>query len=119
MVKYLIFFLFVAMSISGATLTWTAPGDDGNEGTALVYDVRYSQDSITDDNWSEATQLIGEPTPSIAGSTETYEVSGIGYYAIKAADEVPNWSGISNVVYIDNTCDIAEFILSTKCLLGK
>jgi hypothetical protein len=84
------------------TLTWTAPGDDGNIGTASQYDVRYSTSPITETNWGSATQALGEPTPSVAGSTENFMVTGLSpgttyYFALKTADEVPNWSELSNV----------------------
>ena len=82
-------------------LTWTAPGDDGMEGTASLYDIRYSTSEINGDNWDEATQCDGEPFPSPAGETESFIVSGLSpnttyYFALKTADEVPNWSGLSN-----------------------
>ncbi len=82
-------------------LTWTAPGDDGNTGTASQYDIRYSTSPITDSNWNSATQVSGEPTPLVAGSSETFTVTGLSpdttyYFALKTADEVPNWSAISN-----------------------
>ena len=84
------------------TLTWTAPGDDGNAGTASEYDIRYSTSMITEDNWDEAIQCYGEPTPQPAGSSETFTVAGLSpsttyYFALKTADEVPNWSDLSNV----------------------
>ena len=85
------------------TLTWTAAGDDGNTGTASTYDIRYSTSAITDANWGSATQCSGEPTPNVAGSAETLNVTGLSpntlyYFAMKTADEVFNWSGLSNVV---------------------
>ncbi len=90
-------------SNSAITLSWTAPGDDGSSGTASFYDIRYSTNNITAGNWSSATQATGEPTPSIAGSSETMIVSGLSadttyYFAIKTSDEVPNESDLSNVV---------------------
>ena len=83
------------------TLTWTAPGDDGATGTAATYDIRYSTSTINDGNWASATQASGEPTPRVAGTGETFAVPGLVanttyYFAIKTADEVPNWSAISN-----------------------
>ncbi|MFH0774027.1 MAG: fibronectin type III domain-containing protein [bacterium] len=42
------------------TLTWTAPGDDGNTGTATQYDIRYN----TELNWEQATQCQNEPIPT-------------------------------------------------------
>ncbi len=87
---------------SGMTISWTAPGDDNNTGTATTYDLRYSTSLITSGNFSSATQVTGEPTPSLAGSSESMSVTGLSaattyYFAIKTSDEVPNTSAISNV----------------------
>lgn len=83
-------------------LDWTAPGDDDSTGIATSYDIRYSTSTINDGNWSSATQVSGEPTPSAAGSSESMTVSGLlantpYFFAIKTSDEVPNTSGISNI----------------------
>ncbi len=88
---------------NSVTLTWTAPGDDGNVGTPSQYDMRYSTSSITDANWGAATEVTGEPSPQPAGSSENFTVENLEpnttyYFAIKSADEVPNWSSLSNVV---------------------
>ena len=95
------------LALSNATsgsidLSWTAPGDDDTEGTATSYDVRYSTSVIDDSNWADATQLTGEPTPAIAGSSESVTVAGLTeettyHFAIKAADEAGNFSALSNV----------------------
>ncbi len=87
---------------SSITLTWTAPGDDGNTGTATTYDIRYSTSTITSGNWASATQVTGEPTPLVAGTNQSMVITGLSasttyYFAIETADEVPNWSGLSNV----------------------
>ena len=87
---------------STITLTWTAPGDDSTWGTAAQYDIRYSTSLINDSNWASATQVSGEPTPLPAGTQQTFTVTGLQsgrtyYFAMKTADEVPNWSGLSNV----------------------
>lgn len=86
------------------TLSWTAPGDDGNEGTASWYDVRYSTSVITEANWNSATKVEDVPRPKAAGSSESFTVAGLQpntlyYFAIKTADEVPNWSKLSNIAY--------------------
>ena len=91
-------------SSNSVTLTWTAPGDDSDVGTASQYDIRYSTSPITDANWDSATHT-GEPSPQPAGSTETFTVTGLSqattyYFALKTADEVPNWSGISDVAVV-------------------
>ena len=84
------------------TLSWTAPGDDSNTGTASEYDIRYSTALITEANWPSAIQVSGEPAPRAAGTSQSMNVAGLNpstlyYFAIKSADEVPNWSGFSNV----------------------
>ncbi|MFH1544843.1 MAG: LamG-like jellyroll fold domain-containing protein [archaeon] len=89
-------------SNNSCSLSWTAPGDDGSSGTASQYDLRYSISNITESNWNSATQATGEPSPQIAGTTQSMSVTGLSpsttyYFAIKTADEVPNWSAISNV----------------------
>jgi len=87
---------------TSVTLTWTAPGDDGNAGTASAYDIRYSTATITEANWGSASQCSGEPAPQVAGTAQTYEVTGLSpdttyYFAAKTADEIPNWSDLSNI----------------------
>lgn len=88
---------------NSVTLAWAAPGDDATVGTAASYDIRYSTALITTLNWASATQATGEPTPSIAGTSQTMTISSLNmetkyYFAIKSSDEVPNQSGLSNVV---------------------
>ena len=90
-------------SSNSVTLTWTAPGDDGTVGIASQYDVRYSMSPINEANWGSAQQAAGEGAPLPAGSVETFTVANLlsdstYYLAIKTADEVPNWSPLSNVV---------------------
>jgi len=92
---------------TGATATtvdlaWTAPGDDGTTGTATEYDIRYGTSLAVLQNWDNAVQVTGEPSPSVAGSSETFTITGLTpsttyYFGVKTADEIPNWSTISNV----------------------
>lgn len=91
--------------LDSVTLNWTAPGDDGNIGTATTYDIRYSTSPINEANWDMATQCIGEPAPQPAGNPESLLVTNIlprtdYYFALKTADEVPNWSEVSNIAYL-------------------
>ena len=87
-------------------ISWTATADDGNDpasGPAASYDVRFSTDRITDANWDSASQMTGEPTPQTSGSPETFAVNGLlpettYYIRLKVADEVPNFSDLSNEV---------------------
>lgn len=92
-----------AVTLSTAQLSWTAPGDDGNVGRATRYDVRRYSFAITDETWANCAIVLGEPQPGPAGSPQSMTITGLTSYrlynvAIKSADEIPNWSPISNVV---------------------
>ena len=104
-------------TLDSITLNWTAPGDDGNFGTASEYDVRYSTSLIIDANWNVAAQCAGGPTPQPAGSGETFTVNGLTpntthYFALKTADEVPHWSGLSNVASGATLCPSDQLIIN-------
>ena len=85
------------------TLRWTAPGSDGDTGTATAYDMRFDTLLITNDaRFNAATQVVGEPIPQTAGSVDSLTVTGLDpmqvyYFALKTRDGVPNWSPMSNV----------------------
>jgi hypothetical protein len=86
-----------------AMLTWTAPGDDSNQGTAFKYDLRYSTQPISEESWQYATPAGSLPDPQVAGSPETATITGLNagttyYFAIKARDDSWQESGLSNVV---------------------
>jgi len=63
------------LSNSAMTVSWTAPGDDGLTWTANSYDLRYSTSAITSENFGSATQVTGEPAPSVALSLESMTVT--------------------------------------------
>ncbi len=101
---------------TSATLTWTAPGDDGTNGTATEYDVRFSTAVITDANFSSATQAANVPVPSTGGTGETFTVTGLTanttyHFALKTADEVPNVSTLSNVANATTRRTPPQFVL--------
>jgi hypothetical protein len=95
--------LTVAQTFSRAVrLTWTAPGDDGNNGVAASYDVRYSTIPITISNWMNAIRCTGLPIPQPVGSSQSYLVQGLSadtsyYFALQSSDDAGNTSGLSNV----------------------
>ncbi len=85
------------------TLSWTTPGDDGMLGTASQFDLRYSTSPITAGNFASATRWTSMPAPAAPGTRQTVTVTGLQsnttyYFAIKTADDVPNWSAISNIL---------------------
>jgi hypothetical protein len=88
---------------NSVVLNWTAPGDDGVSGTISQYDIRYSLSTITEANWNLAVPVVGEPAPLPAGTAQSMTVTGLlpettYFFALKSADEVPNWSALSTVV---------------------
>jgi chitodextrinase len=88
---------------ASVTLAWTAPGDDGSTGTAAAYDIRYATSPIDESSWAYAFQAGGESAPGPAGTPETFAVTSLApgttyYFALKTADEKPNWSALSNVL---------------------
>lgn len=91
-----------AVGPTTVVLVWTATGDDSLTGSGATYDIRRHTSPITELNWSSATAITGEPTPSEAGSVETLLVTGLTantlyYFAMKVRDEYENESALSNV----------------------
>lgn len=100
--------------VTTITAHWTAPGDDGNVGRATAYEFRYS--TVAPDTgsvltpallawWNAATPMTPCGPPSIAGTQEACAFSRPGggswppgtiYSKMRALDEVPNASGLSN-----------------------
>ena len=117
----------LALAITGQTdstvaLQWTATGDDSLTGTATTYDLRYSTSAITAANFASATAVTGEPTPAVAGTVQIATVHGLSrqvtyYFAMKVADEVPNWSALSNVPSV-TTPDTVPPMAITNLTLG-
>ncbi|MEZ4886797.1 MAG: fibronectin type III domain-containing protein [Chitinophagales bacterium] len=93
-------------------LQWTAPGNDGNTGTASTYDLRYSPNPIDNNNFDAAIPITTSP-PSIAGTTETAMLDNLPpnttyYFALKSSDETGNTSPLSNILAA--TTDESTFI---------
>jgi hypothetical protein len=91
-----------------ATLEWLVPGDDGEYGTASTYDIRISNQPLTDENWAQAqTVPVAFPARNVESSypkTQSLTISGlemgIPYYAgMKSGDDAGNISDLSNIVY--------------------
>ena len=94
---------FVSSSLENITIGWTAPGDDGMTGTATEYEIRYSPDVINDESWETAEAVSSPPLPELAGAEQIFTIAGLEHgslyhIGIMTSDEVPNWSGISNIV---------------------
>ncbi len=92
-----------AENSSRIDLLWTAPGDDGIEGTASRYDIRYSTDPLDEDNFVFGTRVDSIPDPAPSGQPEMTRVTDLAagttyYFGLRAFDEFGNRSGLSNVV---------------------
>lgn len=95
-------------------LSWTATGDDGLQGTANAYDIRYATAPISDASWNDATQVEDEPAPQPAGSIERFTVTGLEpattyYFAMKVVDNVGNESDLSNIVVVATSAGTIVF----------
>jgi len=81
-------------------LSWTAPGDDGTTGNIVngKFAIQYSTYVVS---WSTSSAQITKSTSTTAQEAQSYTVTGLiagitHYFRIWIADEVPNWSEISN-----------------------
>jgi flagellar hook capping protein FlgD/fibronectin type III domain protein len=106
----------VARAQAGADsviLVWTAPGDDGSIGTATRYELRLSQQNITDQAaWDAASEIPNLPSPQGSGTRESFVVHGLTqgtvyYFALRTSDDVGNQSPLSNVLRWDWVYDTA------------
>jgi hypothetical protein len=102
--------------VGEVTLTWTAPGDDGNKGRALVYQIKHATKPILEFvPWPEkkdshitfwgAENIANEPAPAEAGKKESFIVKGLTngpcFFALKTRDECSNQSLISNIASVE------------------
>ncbi len=86
---------------NAVVLNWTATGNDGTEGTAYYYDIRYKSEPINEDNWDSSIIVENKISPAESGTAETFIVDGLAYnadyyFAMKTIDKQNNISGISN-----------------------
>lgn len=107
-----------APPVRSATLTWTAVGDDGMEGTADHYILKGSTDrTLLENNFWECDpqfciEISGLPAPKPAGSIEIFEIpdgifpsGSVVYFRIVAVDEAGNAGEPSNIA-VKNMPDI-------------
>lgn len=93
-----------SVTATSVTLSWTAPGEDFNEGTAWRYEIRYSTNQGEIQAWSGGQTVANVPAPDTAGTRQTATATGLSedsvyYFAIKTQDNSENWSDVSNIVW--------------------
>jgi hypothetical protein len=114
----LLLLLWLAPALSRAqgadslVVRWTAPGDDGNVGTAAYYELRISVSPLSAANFASGLIVPGTPDPLPAGTPQSYVVRGLKrgttyWLAMRTMDEAGNWSPISNVARFDWPPDAA------------
>lgn len=96
-----------ASSSSTVTLAWVASGDDASSGTASEYDLRYATNDSA--SWDQMTSVPDLPRPQPAGSEEHFVVEGLDpeteySFVLRVADEVPNWSVLSERLSLTTAC---------------
>ena len=96
------------------TLTWTAPGDDEDAGSAVAYDLRYTTADMTGRSWDSATRVPSVPAPDSSGTRQSVLVTGLAggisyHFAIRSVDEVGNWSPLSNVASETTTSNAPDY----------
>lgn len=90
-----------SVDTSSMTLSWTATGDDGDQGRAYYYDLRYATSEITSDaDFSSAQQVSSPPVPKTSSTPQSAEVTGLipdstYYFALRAVDDGENTTSIA------------------------
>uniref|UniRef100_A0A4W5RCX7 VWFA domain-containing protein n=1 Tax=Hucho hucho TaxID=62062 RepID=A0A4W5RCX7_9TELE len=90
-------------------LTWTAPGEDMDQGTAMAYEIRFSEDSdLLRSNFSTAHLVTYNLSPKTAGSPEKLSFTLFSiikngttlFFAAKAEDKSFLKSETSNIIQV-------------------
>lgn len=95
---------------TNVVLSWLAPGENGNCGTAQAFDLRRSTAGITESNFYSATRVtMNVPSPGTAGTVHCMEIFGLSactnyHFAIKTRDSQGAWSKISNGASVQTLC---------------
>jgi hypothetical protein len=99
-------------------LQWQAPGDDGNVGRVAAYEVRYSDDDLSDPTKFEVARPLAGPIPAEPGTFASDEVKALwrhptGFIGVRAVDDAGNAGPIS-AVPLSKTSAVADPYLITE-----
>ncbi len=91
----------LASTDTGATLGWTAVGEDGVDGRPASYEVRAATRPIDAATFDAAPIRFSQAAAVDAGGQESSQVSGLGapatwWFAVRAVDAAGQAGGISN-----------------------
>ncbi|MBN1824261.1 MAG: hypothetical protein JW803_08085 [Endomicrobiales bacterium] len=106
-------FTAVHLSASSVLLSWTAPGDDGAEGTLTngKFELKLSTDAAFG-----AFELVSISTDTFAGARFVQEVTAAAgqekpsYFAVRARDNAGNWTDWSSAVF-ENSAPFAPALI--------
>lgn len=89
------------VGLKSLNLSWAASGDDGSAGKASSYEVKISDEPITEENWAELNSASFIPLASDSQDKVMVQLKGLsfeqtGYVAVKAIDNVGNKSALSD-----------------------
>ncbi len=92
-----------------ATISWVAPGDDGDEGTADHYEFRYADFELTAENFDSGEVVSDVPEPQPAGTEQSIVIFGLAasthyWVAAYAYDEEGNRSPLAVVDFTTGVC---------------
>lgn len=93
-------------------LSWNAVGDDDMEGRAISYEIRKSNENITEENWQSAEIIENNLVPKNSGEKEEFLIENLEnehayFFAIKTIDNTGNISPLSNILNVTTLDEIA------------
>ena len=104
-------------------LTWIGSGDDGRDGQAQGYLLRWGQTPIqSEDDWNKANVIefvitSDKESKLIKASTKNIKIGAAGYISIRAFDEAKNFSAIAESLYfkwLDPFISVEGFVTKSK-----
>ncbi|WP_257449162.1 lamin tail domain-containing protein [Archangium lipolyticum] len=102
-----------ALTATSATISWTAPGDDGSFGRATRYDFSYS----TNPDLSGA-QTVSMAAPKPSGSNETVSLTnltpGLRYYVALTVTDNANNSVVSTLDFTTPFTTASKLVFTTQ-----
>lgn len=84
-------------------ISFSAPGDDFYKGKASKYEIRYSEEAFTEDNFQKAKVYAYVPSPEKPKTEQLWQLRSLEpgkkyYIALRSFDENDNPSNISNII---------------------
>ncbi|MEZ4368264.1 MAG: fibronectin type III domain-containing protein [Kofleriaceae bacterium] len=93
-----------AVDHATATVTFSAPGEDGAEGRVAGYDIRYRADGpVTDENFESSTPISDGVVPELPGELQSFELAGLlpettYHVGVRAYDACRNQGALAQLV---------------------